>query len=203
MRIDAALCLVFISCLVGLGELLAGQPYVQHQFHEQTRQRPAQSEDRYRWRPLNNEEQQGTSTSKQVPDMFDNGQSNRAPRIIDYAETPPGLPRGVYRPVEDRHNITPHKDGYRFRSLSPREQERIKRRNEAYNRAWQPKPKQAEQQFSSERFGSFETNRQQDYRFRPDKRLEKQQGRNWGYPSTFTNDPAFTEAYPAPMFRPD
>ncbi|MEW8508652.1 MAG: hypothetical protein AB2598_18325 [Candidatus Thiodiazotropha sp.] len=202
MRIDAALWLVLIACLVGLGELLAGQPYADFQFLEQSQQRPVYGEDRYRWRPLN-EEQQGESSTNLVPNVIDNGRSNRPPPIIDYAESPPGLPRGVYRPVEKRHNITPHMDGYRFRTLSPSEQQRIKRRNEEYSRAWQPNRKETSQQLSSEPYYGFKTDSQQGYRFRPDKRLEKRQGRNWGEPGSFPNDPAFTEAYPAQMFRPD
>ncbi|MBT2970089.1 MAG: hypothetical protein KME56_13245 [Candidatus Thiodiazotropha sp. (ex Ctena orbiculata)] len=203
MRIDAVLWLVFCSCLVGLGERLAAEPYGGYQPHNQTQNRPVYREEHYRWRPLNEEEQRGESSTKLVPEVFENRQSGRAQSVVDYAETPPGLPRGVYRPVEERHNITPHKDGFRFRTLSPSEQQRIKRRNDAYSKAWQPNRRETGQRLSSELYGGFEANRQQEYQFRPDKRLQKQQGRSWGYPGTFTSDPAFTEAYPAPMFRPD
>ncbi|MEW8511185.1 MAG: hypothetical protein AB2608_10155 [Candidatus Thiodiazotropha sp.] len=203
MRIDAVLWLVFSSCLVGLGECLAAEPYGGYQPYNQSQNRSVYREEPYRWRPLNDEEPRGESSANLVPEGFENRQSNRAPRVTDYAVAPPGLPRGVYRPVEERHNITPHKDGFRFRTLSPSEQQRIKRRNEAYNKAWQPSRGETGQRLSSEGYGGFEANRQQDYQFRPDKRLEKRQGGSWGYPGTFSGDPAFTEAYPAQMFRPE
>lgn len=202
MRIDALPWLVFFFCLVGLGEVLAGERYTDYRFRSQSHNKTIYEEDRYRWRPLNEEERRGELSAESFQEELQNQQSIYAPSAVDYAETPPGLPRGLYRPVEERHSITPHKDGFRFRTLTPNEQLRIKRRNKAYKQVWQPiQNRNNPRLFSSDGYGHFESNTRQDYIFRPDKRLDKKLGGDWERRDTFPYDPAFTEAYQAPMFR--
>lgn len=196
MRIDALRWLVFLSCLVGLGEVLAGEPYADYGFRSQPEKGFISEQDHYRWRPLNGDESPSGSSADSFQGGYQTQQpSYRPPLVMDYADTPPGLPRGVYRPVEKRHSITPHKDGFRFRTLTPREQQRTKRRNQEYNQA---------DRFSSDGYGGLDSSPQQGYRFRPDKRLDKRGSANWGRSYSFhQNGPAFTEAYQAPIYRPD
>lgn len=122
----------------------------------------------YRWRPLDGEE---PPPVLQWPEYATVNERN-LPAYHDYADTPPGLPRGVYRPVRERHKITPHHQGYRFRPLSPAEQVRIKERNSAARDG----DKQPGLVFRSQRqavHGRDSTvSRQSRYRFRPDKRLD-------------------------------
>ncbi|MBV2126804.1 MAG: hypothetical protein KUF75_16765 [Candidatus Thiodiazotropha sp. (ex Ctena orbiculata)] len=206
MRIDALLWLVSLLCLVGLGDVLAREPYVDFQFRSQTQNRLGLQQDHYRWRPLNEEEEKLIESSADSANIRLPNQSTLNPSsVIDYAETPPGLPRGVYRPVEERHTITPHMDGFRFRELTPDEQLRIKRRNELYNQSWQPDRSDNRSIHSSGGYshGQPEIQRQGAYKFRPDKRLDKKRGGNWGHSQSFPYNPAFTDAYQAPMFRPE
>ncbi|MES9973028.1 MAG: hypothetical protein ABW094_02130 [Candidatus Thiodiazotropha sp.] len=206
MRIDALLWLVSLLCLVGLGDVLAREPYADYQFRGQTQNRSGLQQDRYRWRPLNEEEEKLIESSAEPDNARRPNQSTLYPSsVIDYAEAPPGLPRGVYRPVEERHTITPHMDGFRFRELTPDEQLRIKRRNEIYNQAWQPDRSENRSILSSGGYsqGQPEIQRQGTYKFRPDKRLDKKRGGNWGRSQSFPYNPAFTEAYQTPMFRPE
>ncbi|MEW8031452.1 MAG: hypothetical protein AB2540_01505 [Candidatus Thiodiazotropha endolucinida] len=206
MRIDALLWLVSLLCLVGLGDVLAREPYADYQFRGQTQNRLGLQQDHYRWRPLNEEEEKLIESSADSANVRRPNQSTLYPSsVIDYAETPPGLPRGVYRPVEERHTITPHMDGFRFRELTPDEQLRIKRRNEIYNQSWQPDRSDNRSILSSGGYshGQPEIQRQGAYKFRPDKRLDKKRGGNWERSQSFPYNPAFTEAYQAPMFRPE
>ncbi|MEW8289386.1 MAG: hypothetical protein AB2672_02575 [Candidatus Thiodiazotropha endolucinida] len=206
MRIDALLWLVSLLCLVGLGDVLAREPYADFQFRSQTQNRLGLQQDHYRWRPLNEEEEKLIESSADSANIRLPNQSTLNPSsVIDYAETPPGLPRGVYRPVEERHTITPHMDGFRFRELTPDEQLRIKRRNELYNQSWQPDRSDNRSIHSSGGYshGQSEIQRQGAYKFRPDKRLDKKRGGNWGRSQSFPYNPAFTDAYQAPMFRPE
>ncbi|MEW8232334.1 MAG: hypothetical protein AB2745_18575 [Candidatus Thiodiazotropha endolucinida] len=206
MRIDALLWLVSLLCLVGLGDVLAREPYADFQFRSQTQNRLGLQHDHYRWRPLNEEEEKLIESSADSANIRLPNQSTLNPSsVIDYAETPPGLPRGVYRPVEERHTITPHMDGFRFRELTPDEQLRIKRRNELYNQSWQPDRSDNRSIHSSGGYshGQPEIQRQGAYKFRPDKRLDKKRGGNWGRSQSFPYNPAFTDAYQAPMFRPE
>ncbi|MES9826937.1 MAG: hypothetical protein ABW201_01565 [Candidatus Thiodiazotropha sp.] len=205
MRIDALLWLVSLLCLVSLGDVLAREPYADYQFRGQTQSRSGLQQDRYRWRPLNEEETLIESSAEPDSARRPNQSILYPSSIIDYAEAPPGLPRGVYRPVEERHTITPHMDGFRFRELNPDEQLRIKRRNEIYNQAWQPDRSENRSIQSSGGYshGQPEIRRQGAYKFRPDKRLEKKHGGNRGLFQPFPYNPAFTEAYQTPMFRPE
>jgi hypothetical protein len=192
LRIDALLCLVCFSCLVAFDDVLAQDPYADYQYRTQP-EAGFGFQDQFRWRPLK-EEDKGQRQNQ--PTLY-------PPSVVDYAETPPGLPRGVYRPVEERHNITPHKNGFRFRNLTPEEQLRIKRRNERYNQSWQLKQSENRSFPSSDGYSYSEPQRQEVYKFRPDKRLDKKRGGNWGRSHDFPYNPAFTETYQAPIFRPE
>ncbi|MES9968727.1 MAG: hypothetical protein ABW092_01755 [Candidatus Thiodiazotropha sp.] len=205
MRIDAWLWLISLACLVGLGDVLAREPYGGAKYRNPSQQGFVFQEERYRWRPLTDEDDQLRVDSpaesfkqQQYP------QSVYPSSVIDYAETPPGIPHGVYRPVEERHTITPHMDGYRFRTLTPKEQLRIKRRNEEYNQSKQPLASEKRIILSTDDYGLTETQHQKVYRFRPDKRLDKKQNAgNWRPRDAFPYNPAFTDAYQAPIFRPE
>lgn len=202
MRIYVLLWLVSLSCLFGLGEVMAGGDYADYRFRNYSQYGPLSQEDRYRWRPLNEDEQRSDSPAEPYRERLQTPQRVSPPPVIDYAETPPGLPRGVYRPVEERHNITPHMEGFRFRTLSPSEQRRIKRRNEEYNQSVKPNRSESRKRLSSDGYGGFDTDRQQDYRFRPDERLDKRRSGNWGRSYTYhPNGPAFTETYQTPVYR--
>jgi hypothetical protein len=205
LRIDALLWLVSLTCLVVFGDVLAREPYADYQFHSQSHDGFVRQREQFRWRPLNEEEEklhQNSSTGSYT------GRVNKSsvlypPAFTDYAETPPGLPRGVYRPVEERHTIIPHKNGFRFRTLTPAEQERIKRRNALYNQYWLPERSEKQSLPPSDSYSYSVPRRQEAYRFRPDKRLDKKRGGNWERSETFPYNPAFSEAYQAPVFRPD
>jgi hypothetical protein len=205
LRIDALLWLVVLACLVGLGEVLAREPYADYQFRGQPQHGFDYREDYFRWRPLNGDEAKPhkDSSGGSYGDRADSQSTRYPPRYTDYADTPPGLPHGVYRPVEERHTIVPHMDGYRFRTLGPDEQLRIKRRNERYHQSWQPKQSEPRSSPSTGVYSYSEPQRQEAYKFRPDARLEKQIRRDWGRSDTFPYNPAFTETYQTPMFRPE
>lgn len=204
LRINVFLGLV---CLVGLGEVLAREPYADYPFRSQARADAVYRQDHFRWRPLNQEEARLHENPSTGPySDTDQGQTRPAiypPIYTDYAETPPGLPRGVFRPVEERHAIIPHMDGYRFRTLTPDEQQHIKRRNERYEQAWQPKRREKHSSSSLDGYSYAEPQRRETYRYRPDERLDNKRGGNWGRPDGFPYNPAFTDAYQAPMFRPE
>jgi hypothetical protein len=206
LRIDVLLWLVSVSCLVGLGEVLAREPFADYQFRSQPQDGVVyQQQDQFRWRPLSEEETRHNNSSTE---RFKGREQNRSvlypPSMLDYADTPPGLPRGVYRPVEQRHTITPYQDGFRFRTLTPDEQLRTKRRNEYYNQSWQPRQSENRSVLPDSDFYRFSASqRQEAYKFRPDKRLEKNRGGNWGRSYAFPYNPASTEAYQIPMFRPE
>ncbi|PVV13124.1 MAG: hypothetical protein B6D77_04750 [gamma proteobacterium symbiont of Ctena orbiculata] len=206
MRIDALLWLISLACLVGLGDVLAREPYADFKFRSTSQTGFVFQQESYRWRPLNDEDDQlhVDSPAESFNEQRQYRQSLYPSSVVDYAETPPGLPRGVYRPVEERHAITPHKDGYRFRTLTPKEQLRIKRRNEEYTQYQRPPGNESRMFLSTDSYGLTEPRRQKTYKFRPDKRLDKKQGGgNWGPRDLFPYNPAFTDAYQTPMFRPE
>lgn len=205
MRIDALLWLVCLACLVVFFDVLAREPYADYQYRVQPEDGLGFQQDQFRWRPLSGDEDK--LSNKSSVGSFKGQRQNQStlypPSVIDYAETPPGLPRGVYRPVEERHAIIPHMDGFRFRTLTPDEQQRIKRRNEYYNQSWQPKQSENRSSPSTDGYSYSEPQRQGAYKFRPDKRLDKKRGGNWERSHGFPYNPAFTEAYQTPMFRPE
>ena len=91
--------------------------------------------------------------------------------MTDYTDEPFGLPPGTYRPVEQRHTIIPHLEGYRFRPLVPEEQLRNRERNEE-----QASMRQEEgwAGFGSQSGGGGypSAGKRPDFRFRPDSRLD-------------------------------
>jgi hypothetical protein len=205
LRIDALLWLVCLACLVAFVDVLAREPYADYQYRIQPEGGSGFMQDRFRWRPLNEDEEKIRSESS--AGSFRGQRQNQStlypPSTIDYAETPPGLPHGVYRPVEERHTITPHMDGFRFRTLKPDEQQRIKRRNEYYNQFWQSKQSEYRASPSVDSYSSSEPQRQGAYKFRLDKRLDNRRGGSWERSHGFPYNPAFTEAYQTPTFRPE
>jgi hypothetical protein len=149
-----------------------------------------------RWRPLDQDEitHQTRDRAQSYPDV-----PIRPPQYQDYTDTPYGLPRGVYRPVEERHNITPHLQGYRFRPLTPNEQVRVRKRNmdhqnEASRSAGVARPTYSPLLPSERGFTG-----QESLRFRPDKRLPSISDNPL---LNNTSDPEFTELYPPTQFRP-
>ncbi|MCU7892148.1 MAG: hypothetical protein KZQ78_11260 [Candidatus Thiodiazotropha sp. (ex Ustalcina ferruginea)] len=203
MRIDALLWLVCLLCLGSLDEVLAQQPHADFQFRS-LQQNSSYPEDQYRWRPLN-----GDMEYSGLTDQAFQGQGKDEPgyfsSVTDYADTPSGLPRGVYRPVQERHNITPHKEGFRFRTLTPSEQLRVKRRNQENRQSPNRVEKNRSEKAPLNPYGAYtDANNREGFRFRPDKRLDKK-GRGSGRREdhTFPYDPAFTGTYPAPIFRQD
>jgi hypothetical protein len=205
LRIDALLWLVCLACLVAFIDVMAREPYADYQYRTQPDDGFGFRQERFRWRPLSEDEekQRNEPPAGAFEGQRQNQPAHYPPSVMDYADTPPGLPRGVYRPVEQRHTITPHKAGYRFRTLTPDEQQRIKRRNETYNQSWQPKQRENRSFPSSDGYSYAEPRRQGSYRFRPDKRLDNKPAGNWQRSDGFPYNPAFTDAYQAPMFRPE
>lgn len=118
-----------------------------------------------------------------------------APPATDYAEPPPGLPRGLYRQVEQRHTITPHIEGYRFRPIEPEEQIRNKERIEEERSSGTTDTTQMPNRHEFYNGYVPQESRQPKAVYRPDKRLDK--GSRQGikrYP--------YDTASPMPQFRP-
>jgi hypothetical protein len=205
LRNDALLWLVFLAWLVAFVDVLAREPYADYQYHTQPEGGLGFQQDQFRWRPLNEDEEKlrDESYNGSFRGQRQNQSTLYPPSAIDYADTPPGLPQGVYRPVEKRHTITPHMDGFRFRTLTPDEQQRIKRRNEYFNQSWQPKLSEIRVFPSADGYSYSEPPRQGAYMFRPDKRLDNKRGGSWDRSHDFPYNPAFTESYQTPMFRPE
>ncbi|MCG8050402.1 MAG: hypothetical protein JAZ15_04305 [Candidatus Thiodiazotropha endolucinida] len=141
----------------------------------------------HQWRPLNEEQGSGVQAGGEW-----RGSADRSTHSYrDYTDTPFGLPEGTYRPVPERHEITPYHQGFKFRPLNPAEQERVKQRNLTNREVRQPsgqlrfRPQQSGSE--SGRFGYSQGNQ---YRFRPDERLDR------GFPSDTT--PYYTSE-PQPM----
>jgi hypothetical protein len=183
LQINIYWLLLSSVCLLAPISLFAEYPL----YPSGRQQASIESHRQYQWRPL----QDGAVNSNRE------SQASAAPsnqHYRDYTDTPFGLPMGSYRPVEQRHEITPHHQGYRFRPLSPSEQERIKQRNLASQDSHQAS---AELRFrphnSSSETGRFGYSSDKQYRFRPDPRL------NPGY-SSETN-PFYTSEPTIEAFR--
>jgi hypothetical protein len=147
-----------------------------------------QSSTRYRWRPLD-EENAGAQAERRGPP------TNRMPAVEDYTDEPFGLPPGTYRPIEQRHTITPHLEGYRFRPIVPEEQVRNRTQNERQeqslsDRNYPQSAGQGEPAYEGYPMGG----QVPSYNFRPDPRLDKP---TRGAPSRY----AFPMGSEAPRFR--
>lgn len=150
---------------------------------------PPQESRQLRWRPL--EEASGEGSGKRPARQTGEGY----PGVSDYTDEPFGLPRGTYRRIEERHTITPHLEGYRFRAIDPDEQLRNRSRNqtqEQYSRG-QPFYRSARQN------GDIEADRLRGQppalNFRPDPRLDKDLR---GAPPRY----AYPMGSEAPIYRP-
>ncbi|MET0028895.1 MAG: hypothetical protein ABW101_14805 [Candidatus Thiodiazotropha sp.] len=149
-----------------------------------------------RWRPLEQDE-----VAKQARDSAQSYQDrlSSSPQYQDYTDIPYGLPRGVYRPVEERHNITPHHQGYRFRPLTPNEQVKVRKRNTDHQNELRRSTDLAHPSYGQIMPGGSALTGQQSLRFRPDKRLPSMSENPM---QNFRPDPEFTELYPPTLFRP-
>ncbi len=154
------------------------------------------AESPVRWRPLDEDE-----ITQQARDRATSyrGLPTRPPPYQDYTDTPYGLPRGVYRPVEERHNITPHHQGYRFRPLTPNEQVRVRKRNIDHQNEMSRSTGEARPTYSPRVSSGSGFTGQENLRFRPDKRLPSISNNPL---RNDTSDPEFTELYPSTQFRP-
>lgn len=147
----------------------------------------ARQPDRFlRWRPLD-EEGGGAA------DGMQSGQSSGS-GFIDYTDEPRGAPSGTYRRIDQRHTITPHLEGYRFRPIDPAEQLSSRSRNETQARS-------NRERIFSQAAGSTDGTgvysgggSQGTLIYRPDPRFDK--GANQGPPRY-----AFPMGTAAPMFR--
>lgn len=140
-----------------------------------------------RWRPLESETEDAGSFS-------DRRASNPHSTAHDYTDEPFGLPRGTYRSIEQRHTITPHHEGFRFRPIDPGEQLRNRERNQSSAQ------RQDDLVSPVAPHNGFPAGYQQGLqapalKFRPDARLDKEtRGRPSGYVPPIGNG--------SQMFRP-
>ncbi len=138
-----------------------------------------------RWRPREDDANTGSAPAATPPPPGG---------MLDYTDEPFGLPRGVYRRIEERHTITPQLPGFRFRPIDPDEQERNRSRQETQDRLYR------EQVQEPPPAGSGSENyRQGDQapalKFRPDPRLDRTSRKppaRYGYP----------QGAQSPLFRP-
>jgi hypothetical protein len=167
----SVLCAPLVFALLFAAPLFAQQSYGQNSdYNFVTRNRPGVSDYALplRWRPLESEsESAGTDPSER--------QRNDASSVYDYTDEPFGLPRGTYRRIEQRHTITPHLEGYRFRPIKPQEQQRNRQRNLSSEQTRQDSSAAAT--FSTQ--GGYPSGyqpgqAQPTFKFRPDSRFEGQ-----------------------------
>ncbi len=149
-----------------------------------------------RWRPLGSNET-GRETHDNV--SYPPDRALGPPPYRDYTDSPFGLPRGVYRPVEERHNITPHHQGYRFRPLTPNEQVRVRKRNADQQNAVRRRMDGFRPEYASQTADAPVTPGQEGFRFRPDARFPSQ---NEDPLQHYNPNPEFSELYPTTQFRP-
>jgi hypothetical protein len=186
----SACCIFFVHVLMFAPSSFAQQAYSSNPYAVLPRPNSSAAEVRppLRWRPLESASQSAESAAA--------GQvSKGASSAFDYTDEPFGLPRGTYRRIEQRHTITPHLEGYRFRPISPEEQLRNRQRNTS---SVQTREADSSAQFFSHRNdqGGFRQGPQApDFKFRPDPRLEHK-GRD--APPRYT----LPKGSGAPVFRP-
>lgn len=130
------------------------------------------------WRSTVDDPGMNGSSGKSALQPIPQNDLYRSP-VADYAQPPAGLPRGLYRPVEERHTITPHLEGYRFRPLRPDEQVRLKARSDKTLRA----PEDDRQSDAMGYAESMPGGREARPVFRPDKRLEPDSRERYSLPS--------------------
>ncbi|MCU7827727.1 MAG: hypothetical protein KZQ85_01535 [Candidatus Thiodiazotropha sp. (ex Myrtea sp. 'scaly one' KF741663)] len=198
MPLHAALRRPLLIALLGVpGMCPAQQPY--GDFHYPGRQAGdvrsyGLMEDalQYRWRPLGTE----ASVPTQPPVLRDQRLDTPTyPSRSDYVDEPLGLPPGTYRRIEERHTITPHREGFRFRPIDPNEQQRVKDHNKGqYRKNTNTSTRQPT--ISGWGNGGYQMeNLPPKPKFRPDKRLDKTPS------GGAVNRYAYPQGSRAPVFR--
>jgi hypothetical protein len=189
-----SVCWPVLVIIMGSGAAMAQQPYADYRFRnpdpsvETGVSEPGAGAMNYRWRPLEQEAPDGQPESPPERGPATKGYSY--PRNLDYTDEPLGLPRGTYRRIEERHTITPHDKGYRFRPIGPDEQERVKERNANDRQTYTDIPGM------NGRGDAYRSDsRPSPPIFRPDKRLDK------GTRGS-TDRYSYPEGRPLPQFRP-
>ncbi len=184
----SGLMLAVYGGLVSAQEAYGANTY-QYRLHDRRlAPAPSQNSRQPRWRPL---EEESGNDSGSTP----NRQMGSYPGVSDYTDEPFGLPPGTYRRIEERHIITPHFEGYRFRPIDPDEQLRNQTRNQAQD---QIKRKQRfPQPARQDGWGEVDRLWEQSpaMNFRPDPRLDKQRRET---PQRY----AYPMGSDAPVFRP-
>lgn len=183
-------CILLVGLFLTTGPLFAQQsfsPYQPNHMAPQANPSGANYRSPLRWRPLESEEAAGGSLS-------DRRVSNSSSTVYDYTDEPFGLPRGTYRSIEQRHTITPHHEGFRFRPIDPGEQLRNRERNQS-----SAQRREGDYATPNGRHNSIPEGYQQGMqppviKFRPDARLEK---KSRGAPSRYD----LPMGSGAPMFR--
>lgn len=184
-------CILLVVGVSASAALPAQQAYFTHaQNFAVPAQRPAAGgyASPLRWRPLESESTQEDSGNR-------GWTQNEGPSTYDYTDEPLGLPRGTYRRIEQRHTITPHSEGYRFRPIKPDEQQRNRARNENADQIHQGAMTVPQSAYQNGVQNHTQDRRGPEVLFRPDARLDS---RSRGGPSRYD--------YPlggsAPVFRP-
>ncbi|MCU7845499.1 MAG: hypothetical protein KZQ93_16850 [Candidatus Thiodiazotropha sp. (ex Monitilora ramsayi)] len=188
---------LLFAFLGGAGHCLAQQPYeYPNPVYGSSGSNPAwmlQDDNQFRWRPDETEPVQESSSSRgsgwnQRDDVYT--------PATDYVDEPLGLPPGTYRRIDERHTITPHQDGFRFRPIEPSEQERVKDRNIEHRRK-QHVTETPPSQINGWGNGGYYIEKQPPKpRFRPDSRFDKKPG---SAPSRYS----YPRGSGSPVFRPE
>jgi hypothetical protein len=185
--------------VIGCGDAVWAEDFqTEYRFHEpETTGMPAWFPDRQKssnWAPRASDS--GLNTNNPGPSIQPIPQGNSfTPPVTDYAEPPAGLPPGLYRQVEQRHTITPHHEGYRFRPIDPVEQTRNKLRSDEERTRGMADTKQRPTGNNFYNGNTPMEGRQPKPIYRPDNRLDKgsrQNSRRYPYQSGAT----------MPQFRP-
>lgn len=189
-------CIPLMGFLLSGGSLFAQQPYNLYQPNGMTSQmnsigtNPAGSNYRspLRWRPLEPETESAGSFSE-------SSAANPPSDVYDYTDEPFGLPRGTYRSIEQRHTITPHHEGFRFRPIDPGEQQRNRERNLGSAQRRQENMASPVAPHNGVVEGYQQGLQPPALKFRPDARLEN---KSRGAPSRYS----LPMGSSAPVFRP-
>ena len=189
-------CIPLVGLFVTGGPLFAQQSYNPYQSNSMAPRmnaigtNPAGSnfQPPLRWRPL--ESETGSSGS-----LSERHAVTPPSAVYDYTDEPFGLPRGTYRNIEQRHTITPHHEGFRFRPIDPGEQQRNRERNlsSAQRRQENMAPPVVPPNGFAE--GNPQGMQPPVLKFRPDARLEK---KSRGAPSRYS----LPMGSSAPVYRP-
>ncbi len=184
-------CVALVGGVIFAAPLLAEQVYnPRPQYGQALQGYPAAGDHRppLRWRPMESDTESVNSPST--------ASSSLAPStVFDYTDEPFGLPRGTYRKIEQRHTITPHLEGYRFRPIDPGEQQRNRERNQSSASKLQQDSYSSGSAYGGGLEAGQQGMRRSELQFRPDARLDKKAR---GAPSRY----AFPAGSGAPLYRP-